>query len=293
MLFERENYQLREAFQILVRELISFGSKSAHLDARLLIGKAFGISSETFLLKPETELNPDKISILNSIVSRRLAHEPMAYILGKKEFWSLRFLVNKSVLIPRPETETIIECVIGRIPNRKSNLHILDLGTGSGCVLLALLNEFHHAFGVGIDISSEAIAVAQENASRNGLENRSAFRQGDWESNADNFIGNYDIVVSNPPYIPTKDIGKLDKGVTKYEPVQSIDGGKDGLRAYRYILEKLPILLNKDGFAVFEVGFGQVAPLKKILEQSEFKILEIREDLASISRVVLVGWKIS
>tara|TARA_B100001540_G_scaffold291344_1_gene288782 strand:- start:26 stop:904 length:879 start_codon:yes stop_codon:yes gene_type:complete len=292
MLFEKENYQLREAFQILVRELICFGFESAHLDARLLLGKAFGISPETFLLKPDEEVNPDKISTLNSIISRRLAHEPMAYIIGNKEFWSLNFLVNKAVLIPRPETETIIECVIGRILNRKSNFQILDLGTGSGCVLLALLNEFVHASGVGIDVSSEAIAVAQRNALRNGLEHRSVFKQGNWEGNFDNFLGGYRVVVSNPPYIPTGDIEKLDKEVTNYEPLQSIDGGKDGLRAYRHILEKLPILLNKDGFAVFEIGFGQVAPLKKIVEKSEFKILEIREDLASISRVMIIGWKI-
>ena len=290
MVIKESTYQVGDALRKIAEKLISSGSESPNLEARLLIAKALGVIPERVISISKTVMGRQQISILNGIVSRRLANEPMAYILGEREFWSLKFFVTNATLIPRPETETLVECVLKKITDRTANFRILDLGTGSGCILLSLLSELPMAIGIGVDISLPAISIAKKNAARNGLLNRASFEKGNWETGLRSSLGNYDIIVSNPPYIPSNEINDLAIEVSRYEPRRSLDGGEDGFLAYRQILKSLPNLLRKNGYAVFEVGYDQAEVLADLVWENGFKVLEARDDLASVRRALVIGW---
>jgi release factor glutamine methyltransferase len=221
-------------------------------------------------------------AVLDSFVARRLAGEPVDRITGSRGFWTLDLAVEPAVLSPRADTETIVRAALDRLgPARR----ILDLGTGSGAILLALLAELPEARGVGVDVSPEALAVARRNADLSGLAARAAFLEGGWDA----ALGQrFDLVVSNPPYIPTGDIAGLDPEVRDHDPHLALDGGADGLDAYREILPLLPRLLTEDGSAVLEIGFGQGEDVARLSAEAGLTVLEIRPDLGGVPRAVVL-----
>jgi release factor glutamine methyltransferase len=250
-----------------IRRLADAGIDNPRLDVRLLWDAS--------------QRNP---GIFESFIKRRLAHEPVAYIIGYKEFWSLEFIVEPGVLIPRPATETIIEQVFDRYPDIGAPLKILDLGTGSGCLLTALLKEYPNARGLGIDESEKALSVAARNIERNGVQARAELQRGNWMENLD---GGWDVIVSNPPYIPTGDIPGLDPDVRDYEPLGALDGGPDGLDAVRALAAGFRRLLK--GTAFVEIGIGQAESAQLLMAAAGLSVHHIASDLAGIPRVVVTG----
>ncbi|MFL5239960.1 MAG: peptide chain release factor N(5)-glutamine methyltransferase, partial [Rhizomicrobium sp.] len=218
------------------------------------------------------------------LLQRRLAHEPLAYITGHKEFWSLDFEVGSGALIPRPETETLVQQALREVPDRKGDNRILDLGTGTGCLLIALLKEFSNATGVGIDSSEAALQWARGNRSRHRLESRCTLVERTWDAAEDGF----DLIVSNPPYIPSGDLAGLAPHIRDYEPESALDGGPDGLAAYRALAPVLKRSLKPRGIALLEMGVGQGHMVKEIIREAGLGIPKIVPDLAGIPRCVVV-----
>jgi len=208
----------------------------------------------------------------------------MAYILGEREFWSLPLFVGPGVLVPRPETETLVEAALEAFPDRRVPLGILDLGTGSGCLLLALLREYPNASGVGVDRSAEALAHATLNARRHGLADRAHLVHGDWGRG---LAGPFELIVANPPYVASGELTELAPEVARYEPRAALDGGADGLDAYRAILPDLPRLLAPAGVACLEIGAGQATALAALAEVAGFRVA-VRPDLAGIPRCLVL-----
>jgi len=219
-------------------------------------------------------------------LARRLAHEPLDKIIGKKEFYKSVFKVSDKVLSPRPDTEILVEKALELLSEDKP-AEILDLGTGSGCILLSLLKERKFATGVGVDVSKEALAVAQENAESLGVKARVTFINKSWLE--DDFInGTFDMVVSNPPYIPSTEIEALDEEVKTYDPRTALDGGSDGLKCYRDIAEVMYPLLKEGGYLLLEVGYNQARDVAGIFTQKHLKLIEIAKDLSDIERCVIL-----
>ena len=274
------------AYRAAAKRLSDAGIDSARLDARLLLGRVLGGGGERVLAEGPRALSADEAQRLESLIKRREQREPMSHILGTREFWSLDFKVTESTLTPRPDTETVIEAVLENTDNPQS---ILDLGTGTGCILLSLLSEWPDAQGVGVDASTEALAVAGDNAKALGLAARARFVDGDWSapSGLAAVGGPFDVVVSNPPYIPARDIETLEADVRDWEPRQALDGGPDGLDAYRAIIDVLGALLKPGGLVVLEVGIGQADDVANLLGARGFGLLESRMDLGGIPRAVV------
>jgi release factor glutamine methyltransferase len=233
----------------------------------------------------EGAATPDK---LDRFVARRLAGEPVDRILGRRGFWTLDLAVTPDTLSPRPDTEVLVEAVLKhpRIAHRKADpLRILDLGTGTGAILLALLSELQQATGLGVDISAAALAVAEANARRARLAERVKWAHSDW---TDGVTGAFDIIVSNPPYIPSADIASLDREVRDHDPHLALDGGPDGLAPYRQIIPALPRLFAPGGIAALEFGIGQSDALCRMALAHGFRDPVIAEDLSKIDRVILL-----
>ena len=223
--------------------------------------------------------------LFESFLARRLAREPLAAITGHKEFWSLDFAVDHNVLIPRPESETIIEQALALLPDRRAPLRLLDLGTGSGCLLVALLKEFPNATGLGVDVSEKALAVAHCNIARYGLAERAELRAGNWGEGLD---GPFDLIVSNPPYIQTAELAGLAPEL-RSEPVTALDGGADGFASIRLLAEAMARLLS--GLGLVEIGAGQGAEAAAIFAKCGMEPLRIAADLAGIPRVLVTRGK--
>ncbi|WP_372423910.1 peptide chain release factor N(5)-glutamine methyltransferase [Salinarimonas chemoclinalis] len=254
------------------------------LDARILVAEAAGVRPGVLLADLERPLGADATARLSGFAARRLAHEPVWRILGEAEFWGLRFRLAPQTLVPRPDTETLVETALALAPGPR----ILDLGTGSGCILVALLAERRDAFGIGLDRSEEACRTARENARANGVGDRAAFVVGDWTRALAPTPG-FDLVVSNPPYIPAADIPGLAREVRAHDPVRALDGGADGLDAYRAILARGRELLAPGGVLAVEVGIGQAEPVARLGEARGLVFLRLARDLAGIARVVAFG----
>ncbi len=263
--------------------LTAAGIESSALDARLLVATALGVPIETVIAWPERPLDPGARLRLDALLARRVAREPMAHILGKREFWSLDFAVTPAVLVPRPDSETLVAAALEQIGDRSRALTVLDLGVGSGCLLLALLSELPHARGVGVDRSADALAVARRNAASLGLEARVRLVQGDW---VDGLHARFDIVISNPPYIPRGELASLPREVRR-DPALALDGGEDGLDAYRALASGLPRVLADDGFAVIEIGAGQAEIVTAILRGAGLEPWLRRPDLSGTTRCLL------
>jgi release factor glutamine methyltransferase len=208
----------------------------------------------------------------------------MAQILGQREFWSLPFRVTPDTLDPRPDSEALVQAVLSRVADRQAELRLVDFGTGTGCLLLSLLHELPNASGIGVDLSPAALAVARHNARALGLAGRARFLEADWDAS---LAGSFDIVVSNPPYIASEEIAALQPEVSRFEPRLALDGGPDGLTAYRRLLPAAARLLRAGGLAAFEIGFGQADSVTAIGRAAALRHLATELDLGSVPRVVL------
>ena len=257
------------------------GIDGPRLEARLLLAHALGVAPADVLRDRDAEVDG---AVLAPLLDRRLAHEPLSLILGAREFWSLTFAVSPATLVPRPDSETLIEAALEAFAGRLPPGRILDLGTGTGCLLLAALSEFPTAFGVGVDLSAEVAALARSNAVGLGLADRAAFLCADW---ARSLAGRFDLVLCNPPYIPTCEVGGLMPEVAHFEPRTALDGGSDGLAAYRDLLPEVPRLLQPNGIAVLELGQDQAGPVGDLARRAGM-VVEIRNDLAEIGRAILL-----
>lgn len=269
------------SFDDAVARLAAAGIDNPRAEARLLLAHALGISRDATLTAPPP--TPEQAARLDALVARRAAHEPLAYITGRREFWSLDFAVGPGVLVPRPDTETLIEEAIRLYPDRSLPLAIADLGAGSGAILIAALKEFPRAKGVGFESSPEAFLWACRNAQAL-MPGRAEIRQADWGDARDG--GPFDLVFSNPPYIPSADIATLAPEVRDHEPRAALDGGADGLDAYRALGRLLPGMLKPGGHAVLELGFGQAGAVEPLFPG--FAVVRVGPDLAGIPRALVL-----
>ncbi len=273
------------ALQAAAGRLKAAGIQQARREARLLVALAVGIAPEVVIGWPERSL-PDEAAVRLAVaVARRCAGEPFSRITGTREFWSMPFRLGPDTLDPRPDTETLVEAVLETIPDRRLPLRILDLGTGTGCILLALLKEYPAAYGIGLDVAPGACAVAAENAAELGIASRAAFAVSDWAAAVD---GRFDVVVSNPPYIPAADVAALDVAVRRFDPHLALAGGADGLSAYRAIVADLPRLLAPCGVVGLEVGAGQARDVRDLCREAALADLGSKRDLAGIERCILM-----
>jgi release factor glutamine methyltransferase len=263
------------AIALVAARLAAAGIEEPRREARIILAAAHGTDAAGLLARDALDE-----ALYEPLVARRAAREPLAYILGHKEFWGLSLNVSSATLIPRPDSETLIEAAL-TLP---APARVLDLGTGTGCLLLALLHERPLAFGVGVDISPEAAALAAQNALNLGFVNRVAFLAGHW---ADALEGEFDLILSNPPYIPEADIAGLMPEVAAFEPASALAGGVDGFAAYRHIIRHLPRILAKNGAAILEVGVGQAPYVSGLAAQAGFAC-ETRQDLSGIKRAVIL-----
>lgn len=260
------------------------GLPSAALDARVLVCAALGIDHAGLVREPERVLG-DRAETLRGFAVRRLAREPVSRIVGEREFWGLGLEIDPSVLDPRPDTETLVETVVARLPvDRTGAWRILDLGVGSGAILCALLASLPNAFGVGVDLSAGACAMARRNLLRSGLSARGTIICGRW---TEALRGPYHVIVSNPPYIRSGDISALDTEVRAHDPILALDGGADGLEAYRAIARGLAARLAESGLVALEIGIGQAEDVAAILRTARLEPVEVVRDIAGRDRVVV------
>lgn len=262
------------------------GVDSPSIDARLLLEAATGAGRVDILTDPYRELDADKIAALDAMIDRRVRREPVSRILGKKGFWKIMLNVTPDVLSPRPDTETLLDVIVRAFPPQRA-FEMIDLGTGSGAILLATLMERAGARGVGTDISTEAIAVARENAANLDLNGRCTFIRTDWAAGFAE--DSFDLVVSNPPYIPTGGIPGLDPEVREHDPHLALDGGPDGLQPYRDLAPEIARILRPEGVFAVEIGWDQGAQVKALFEAAGFTGVKVVKDLGDRDRVVTNG----
>ncbi|MGD9614548.1 MAG: peptide chain release factor N(5)-glutamine methyltransferase [Alphaproteobacteria bacterium] len=270
---------------------VAFSLTKAGIDnprrrARALLAAALDLCAAGIFAHPERKLNPAEQARVAAMLERMLAHEPLTRIVGRREFWGLEFLLSADTLDPRPESETLVEAVLAQLPERDRAYRFLDLGTGSGVLLLALLSEYKAASGIGVDIAPGAAGTARDNAGRLGLGARAHFVAGSW---AAALTGRFDAVIANPPYIERAALADLPPEVSNYDPIRALDGGADGLAAYRAIAAELPRLLQPGGLFAAEIGIGQAASVAAILTQHGLRVEAVVPDLAGIERVVMAG----
>jgi release factor glutamine methyltransferase len=263
------------------------GLESAELDARVLLAHVLGVDAARLVAMADEAVGRGEEARYGELVARRLAGEPVARIVGVKEFWSRPFVLSPDVLVPRPETETVVEAALLAKPERDAPLRVLDLGVGSGALLGAVLIERPRAVGVGIDRSRGALATARANLDALGVGLRAHLVCGNW---GDALSARFDLVVANPPYIATGELDALPAEVRQYDPLSALDGGEDGLAAYRAIVAALPDLLKSDGAAVLELGAGQEQAVAKLAEDAQLFVNgPARHDLAGQPRVLILN----
>lgn len=272
---------VREVRRLLAQRLLRAGSHSAGLDARLLVEGSLGAENPD----PGMILPAEALARLDRFAARRMAGEPVWRILGEREFWGLPFRLSPATLEPRPDSETIVEAALKELAERRGEpLSVLDLGTGTGCLLIALLSELPNATGLGVDLSEEAALTAANNAALNGVSARAGFRTGNW---TEGLTGRFDLIVSNPPYIPSSDIAGLSVEVRDHDPLLALDGGQDGLAPYRIFARTLPALLAPEGRIVFEIGAGQGPDVVALMRAGGLEFLGGRNDLGGHERALI------
>jgi len=254
-----------------------------HLDSEILLSSSIKRDKKHIILNPKELLNSEQLDKFKNLIERRKKGEPIAYLINKKEFWKDEFFVNKDVLIPRPDTEVIIEQVL-KIYSREEQLQVLDIGTGSGCILLSILKERSNFYGTGIDISKKSINISKFNAKQLNLMNRVKF----FNSSVDNFkIGKYDLIVSNPPYIKMLNLKYLEKDVVNFEPKLALSGGLDGFSKIRKVISKARTLIKKNGKFILEIGFSQKNKVKQILKEESFYTNKTIKDYGNNDRCIV------
>ena len=278
----------RELYEEGRRILEQAGLPDAALDARFLLEEVCGTNLQTLLVFPEKKVTEEEVNQYRAFIQRRKDREPTAMILGEWDFMGLTFRLNKSTLIPEQDTEVLVETALEELKRRgpgEAPLRILDLCTGSGCILLSLLHELRNAGGLGTDLSEEALEAARENAVRLGLQERAAFRQGAlWEPVGDE---RFDLIVSNPPYVPTDVIPMLEPEVRCGEPYAALDGGEDGLVFYRRILKEAAGHLKPSGIIIVESGFDEAAQIAALMQDQKLLGIRTVKDYGGLDRVVL------
>jgi release factor glutamine methyltransferase len=253
------------------------------LDSEILLSNSIKRDKKHIILNPKELLNEEQLNKFNSLIERRKKGEPIAYLINKKEFWKDEFFVNRDVLIPRPDTELIIEQIL-KIYSKSKQLQVLDIGTGSGCILLSTLKERPNFYGTGIDISKKSINVSKFNAKQLNLITRVKF----YNSSVDNFkIGKYDLIVSNPPYIELFNLKYLEKDVVNFEPKLALSGGLDGFSKIRKVINKARTLIKKNGKFILEIGFNQKNKVKKILKEEGFYVNKSIKDYGNNDRCIV------
>ena len=266
-----------------LKELSNSNIKNANLDCEVLLSNIINKDREYVILNPKKNLDKKYIDIFNNLIDRRKKSEPIAYLINKKEFWKETFYIDKNVLIPRPDTEHIVEEVL-KLTQNNSKSHVLDIGTGSGCILLSILKERKNFIGTGIDISKKCIKVSKYNAKRLELDNRTRF----YISDVDNFlIGKYDVVVSNPPYIENLYLKYLDRDVVSFEPRLALSGGRDGFSEITKVINKTSGLIKKNGVFVLEIGHNQKNKVTEKLKAKGFYIKKVLKDYGKNDRCII------
>jgi release factor glutamine methyltransferase len=264
--------------------LAASGIAEPRREARLILGLTLGVDPGELLAWPERALDAAARAQFEALVRRRAGREPFSRLKGRREFWSLDFELSSDTLDPRPDSETLIEAALESIADRGAPLRVLDFGTGTGCLLLALLSELPQATGLGIDRLPGAVATARRNAARLGLDGRAQFREGDWDRE---ILGPVDVILANPPYIRSDEVSRLAPEVASFEPRLALDGGADGLDAYRILAPAVARLLASGGFACVEIGFGQSASVVALFSESGLKIRSLRPDLSGTPRCLV------
>jgi release factor glutamine methyltransferase len=273
-----------------ILELINSGSRrlknkniySHKLDSEILLSKVLNKTREELLINLNQKIEPKKISNFHRLIDRRSSKEPIAYILEKKEFWSKNFLVNNNTLVPRPETELMVEKIVKIF--KKKDIFILDIGTGTGCILLSILSELKNSKGIGVDISSQAIQIASANSKKHQLTQRTKFYK---RSLNEIYHNKFDLIVSNPPYIMRKDIKNLNEDIKKFEPKLALDGGNDGLDVIKKVIYKSKNILKIKGMLALEIGNEQFKKVSKILKSNRFKTRYLIKDYRENIRCIL------
>ncbi len=273
-----------------ILELLNKGSKklkvkkipSHKLDTEILLSSVLNKKREELLVNLDHEIKSQKIDEFKKLIKRRSSNEPISYILQEKEFWSKDFFVNRNVLIPRPETELLVEKIIQIFKKRK--IYILDIGTGSGCILLSILSELRGSKGLGIDISHKALKIANKNLEKHKLFDQTKFLK---KSLNEIYCKKFDLIVSNPPYIVRKDLKNLDEDVRKFEPKIALDGGNDGLDVIRKVIYKSRSILKIKGMLALEIGNGQFKKVSKILVGKKFRVKYLIKDYQENIRCIL------
>jgi len=258
-------------------------NNSYQLDSELLMSKIFEKDRKFIILNSNKKLSEEKLEQFNCLINKRLKGEPIAYLLKKKDFWKYEFYVDKGILIPRPDSEVVVDQIL-KLTNNKDNLRILDIGVGSGCLLLSVLKERKNFHGVGIDISKKCIDISNINASKLEISNRVKF----FKSDVDNFnFGKYDLIVSNPPYIKMLDFNNLKKDVINFEPKLALYGGLDGTSEIRKVIKKSSELIKKNGKFILEIAYDQKNKVIKLLRDKGFYINNVLKDLADNDRCIV------
>jgi release factor glutamine methyltransferase len=273
--------------QAAARRLLAAGIDTARLDARLLLSAVLKLEAPALIAHPDRQLSAAERERFLNLLERRCRRQPLAQLLGRREFWGLSFRVTADTLDPRPDSETVIEAALAGIADRTAPLEILDLGTGTGCLLLALLHDLPRAAGIGIDCSEPALAVARANAADLGLADRARFRHGHW---GDGLAGSFDFVVGNPPYVSSAEIERLMPEVSRHEPRLALDGGPDGLDAYRAIAGQISALLRPQGRLVLEVGADQSDSVAALFAAAGLACVAVHRDLSDRPRALVLQW---
>ena len=273
---------LSELQKKITKILAEGGIETNSLDARIILREIFNFDEKELILNSDLILSESKISKVQKIITRRLNFEPVSKIFGKRDFYNSTFSISDDVLDPRPETENIVE-IANNFILEKGYESFIDLGTGSGCIILSILKENKNLTAVGVDISIDAIDIAKKNSKDMNLEKRSSFLVSNWLSSVYN---SYDLIISNPPYIPSDEIITLSKTVKNFDPLISLDGGQDGLKCYKEIAQDINRVINKNGRVILEIGYNQAHDVIKIFESKEFKLLKIYKDINGLNRIL-------
>lgn len=280
---------MRQAFAAGARRLREIGIEAPELDARVLLCHAASVTRETFVAEPDRELAPETVARFAEAIERRVTGEPVSRIVGMREFYGREFLIGRHTLDPRPDTETLVDAALDLVERkgwRGTQLNLLDLGTGTGCILLSLLAELPNARGIGTDISEGALTVAAANACRLKVEDRAEFMAADW---LDGITGTFDLILANPPYIASGEIVRLAREVRDHDPPLALDGGADGLDAYRRIVAKAAEVLRPGGALMVEIGADQADAVRDLFRAGGAGLDEpvLRHDISGRPRVVL------
>lgn len=273
---------LSELQKKITKILAEGGIETNSLDARIILKEIFNFDEKELILNSDLILSESKISKVQKIITRRLNFEPVSKIFGKRDFYNSTFSISDDVLDPRPETENIVE-IANNFILEKGYESFIDLGTGSGCIILSILKENKNLTAVGVDISIDAINIAKKNSKDMKLEKRSSFVVSNWLSSIYN---SYDLIISNPPYIPSDEIITLSKTVKNFDPLISLDGGQDGLKCYKEIAQDINRVINKNGRVILEIGYNQAYDVIKIFESKELKLLKIYNDINGLNRIL-------